>query len=74
MSLSLGGARYKRDRNLIFVLVPLDDHEVVNSATWLELQADSPEMFKEWVTALSTVEAFYKKYNGNALTAVLENT
>mmetsp|Transcript_24362 Transcript_24362/g.35745 ORF Transcript_24362/g.35745 Transcript_24362/m.35745 type:complete len:360 (+) Transcript_24362:176-1255(+) len=74
VSLSLMGERYKRDRKLMFALLPLDDHEVVNSANTLELQATSVESYREWVSALRSVEEFYQSINGNALTAVLENT
>lgn len=43
---SFGGKVYERDRSLIFVLLPLDDHEVVNSANIVELQAVSGQSFK----------------------------
>ena len=43
---SFGGPAYERDRNLIFVLMPLDDHEVVNSANIVEMQAVSGQSFK----------------------------
>jgi hypothetical protein len=43
---SFGGKGYERDRSLIFVLLPLDDHEVVNSANIVEMQAISGQSFK----------------------------
>lgn len=43
---SFGGKTYERDRNLLFVLLPLDDHEVVNSANIVEMQAVSGQSFK----------------------------
>lgn len=70
---SFGGKVYERDRSLIFVLLPLDDHEVVNSANIVELQAISGQSFKTWISNLRQVEDFYAAVNGNALTAVLEN-
>lgn len=41
-----GGKGYERDRSLIFVLMPLDDHEVVNSSNIVEVQAISGQSFK----------------------------
>lgn len=70
---TMSGKHYERDRNLIFVLMPLDDHEVVNSSNIVEMQAVSGQSFKTWTSNLRQVEEFYSAINGNALTAVLEN-
>ena len=46
VGLLLIGEKYKRDRSLMFVLIPLDDHEVVNSSNTMEFQAVTPESYR----------------------------
>ncbi|CAE7502884.1 unnamed protein product, partial [Symbiodinium microadriaticum] len=45
VGLPIIGEKYKRDRTLMFVLLPLDDHEVVNASHAMEFQAISPETY-----------------------------
>mmetsp|Transcript_10463 Transcript_10463/g.15941 ORF Transcript_10463/g.15941 Transcript_10463/m.15941 type:complete len:355 (-) Transcript_10463:96-1160(-) len=73
VSFSLRGERFKRDRSLQFALLPLDDHEVLDTTYTAELQAVSKASFSHWINSLTRVEKHYKEANGNALTAVLEN-
>ena len=72
---TLGGEKFVAIYSQMFALIPIHDHEVMNTPlNTLHFQAVSQESFAEWLAALKEIEVYYSKTIGNALTAVLEST
>ncbi len=68
---SLSKPKFTLLLNLLFAVVPREDHEVVSYLAQVEFQAVTAESKKEWISALSEVDEFYDKNRKNAAVAIL---
>ena len=69
------GEKFTPVYSQMFALIPIHDHEVMNTPlSTIHFQAVSQESCAEWTAALKEIEIYYSKTIGNALTAVLDSS